>query len=151
MTSEKTNKSSKGKNYYFVKDNVSLTEYKMYKYVCDLNIVNIPKLYSYDKENQIMITQRIPNETIAYNYGENPDDCPTELFNKIRETIHKLYYDAGIEYPDITGYNFIEYQNKIWIIDFEHAKFIGPNNTKEKDPFVEKFIYGLNGWNPKYF
>ena len=150
MIPEKTNKNSQPKNYYFVKDNVSLTEYKMYKYVSNLDIVNIPKLYSYDKKNQIMVTQRIPNETIAYNYGENPDDCPEELFVKIRETIQKLY-NNDIEYPDITGYNFIEYQNKIWIIDFEHAKFIGPNSEKERDPFVEKFIYGFNGWNPTYF
>ncbi len=142
--------SQENKDYYFVKDNVSLTEYKMYKYVYNLQIVNIPKIYSYDKKTQQMRTQRIPNETIAYNYGDNPEDCPKDIFDKIRETICKLY-DNDIEYPDITGYNFIEYQDKIWIVDFEHAKIILPSNVKERDPFVEQFIYGLNGWNPKYY
>jgi len=137
------------KNHYCVKENVSLTEYKMHKYVYNLDIIKIPKIYSYDKETQIMVQQRIPNESVAYNYGENPEDCPKELFDKIRETIHILY-NNHIEYPVITGYKFIEYQNKIWVIDFEHAKIIGANSEKERDPFVEKFIYGFNGWNPKY-
>lgn len=141
--------SIKTQDYYFVKENVSLTEYKMYKYVCNLDIVNIPKIYSYDKKTKLMVTQRIPNQTVAYNYGENPDDCPEDIFHKIRETIRNLY-DNDIEYPDITGYNFIEYQNKIWIIDFEHAKMMVSDSAKERDPFVEKFIYGHNGWNPKY-
>ena len=146
----KKQNSSNTQNNYFVKENVSLTEYKMYKYVYNLDIVNIPKIYSYDKKSKLMITQRIPNETVAYNYGENPDDCPEEIFNKIRETINTLY-DNYIEYPDITGYNFIEYQNKIWIIDFEHAKIMTDENIKNIDPFVEKFIYGCcNEWNSTY-
>ena len=39
---------------YYIKENVSLKEYKLYKYVCDMNIVNIPRFYSYDKEKKIM-------------------------------------------------------------------------------------------------
>jgi tRNA A-37 threonylcarbamoyl transferase component Bud32 len=136
-------------DYYFVKNNVSLREYKMYKYVCDLDIVNIPKFYSYDKNTKTLITQKIPNLNVADNYGEDAKDCPEEVYYKIRETI-KTLYNNNIEYPDITGYNFIEYQNKIWIIDFEHANIMTTNNKKDYDPFVEKFIYGFNGWNPDY-
>jgi tRNA A-37 threonylcarbamoyl transferase component Bud32 len=136
-------------DYYFVKSNVSLTEYKMYKYVYDLDIVNIPKFYSYDKKTKTLVTQKIPNITVADNYGEHAKECPKEVYDKIRETIQTLY-NNHIEYPDITGYNFIEYQNKIWIIDFEHAKMMTTNNAKKCDPFVEQFIYGFNGWNPDY-
>jgi hypothetical protein len=46
------------------------------------------------------------------------------------------------EYPDITGYNFIEHNNKLWIIDFEHAHI--------RDTFVDKFIHGRNTWNPRF-
>jgi tRNA A-37 threonylcarbamoyl transferase component Bud32 len=55
--------------------------------------------------------------------------------------------ENNIEYPDITGYNFIEHDNKIWIIDFEHSSFI---NKTMKDPFVNKFIGGSNKWNPEF-
>ena len=62
------------KHQFYFKKNVSLQEYTMYLYVCNLNtdhVINIPKIYSYDEKNQILQTQRIPNESIAFNYGEN--------------------------------------------------------------------------------
>lgn len=57
-------------------------------------------------------------------------------------TISLALYNHGIVYPDITGYNFIESQGKIWIIDFEHAYTV--------DPFVIQFIRERGEtWNPQ--
>ena len=67
------------------------------------------------------------------------------LFDEIRKII-KILYTNNIMYPDITGYNFIEYDDKIWIIDFEHSK----KQSKITDRFINKFINGLNKWNPKF-
>ena len=67
-------------------------------------------------------------------------------FDEIR-TIIKALADNHIEYPDITGYNFIEYDKKIWIIDFEHSSIF---KKTMKDPFVNKFIFGSNKWNPDF-
>jgi hypothetical protein len=78
-------------------------------------------------------------------YGENASDISEDLFDKIREIIKKLA-NHYIEYPDITGYNFIEYNNKLWIIDFEHSKII----KNDLDSFVQKFINGSNEWNPNF-
>jgi len=50
-------------------------------------------------------------------------------------------------YIDITGYNFIENDNKLWIIDFGHATY---NYPRKMDEFVEKFLAGHNGWNPEF-
>ena len=139
------------KQTFYFKKNVSLQEYMMYLYVCNLNtnhVINIPKIYSYDEKNKILQTQRIPNESIAFNYGEKPSKCPKHLLDEIRKTITTLY-NNGIEYPDITGYNFIEYKDKIWIIDFEHAKHIDAPD-KKTDPFVKKFINGSKKWNPLF-
>ena len=73
-------------------------------------------------------------------------DIDEYYFDEIR-TIIKTLADNNIEYPDITGYNFIEFDSKIWIIDFEHSRFF----TKTmKDPFVSKFIRGANKWNPEF-
>jgi tRNA A-37 threonylcarbamoyl transferase component Bud32 len=128
--------------FCYVKENVSIKEYKIHKYISDIDIVNIPKIYSYDKHTKIMIMQKINNMCISDQYGNNLNEIP---FDKIRNII-KILFDHNIEYPDITGYNFIEKNDKIWIIDFEHARYV----TKRKNAFIQKFINGKNCWNPNY-
>ena len=64
------------------------------------------------------------------------------------QKIVKTLYDNNIVYPDITGYNFIEVDGKVWIIDFEHAEF-KPLVTDE-DEHVKLFINGYNEWNPEF-
>ena len=66
--------------------------------------------------------QKIHNMCLSDFYGEAATNISNELFNKIREII-QLLYDNCIEYPDITGYNFIEKYNKLWIIYFEQASY----------------------------
>jgi tRNA A-37 threonylcarbamoyl transferase component Bud32 len=138
-------------NTEFIKKEVYLNEYTMHKYIQSLEIVNIPKIISYDLHNKIMIMEKIPNDCISNMYGENDNDIDIEIYEEIRKIIKRLY-DNEIEYSDITGYNFIEYQNKIWIIDFEHAKFCdySQNKSIESVGFIEKFMNGHNGWNPEF-
>ena len=69
-----------------------------------------------------------------------------KIFNEIRDIVKNLY-DNGVIYPDITGYNFIEWDNKIWIFDFGDAYFKEGNIDSL---FVNKFILGHNGWNPDF-
>lgn len=42
----------------FTKDNVSITEYKIHKYVYNQKIVKLPKPISYDKEQKIFVMQK---------------------------------------------------------------------------------------------
>lgn len=130
---------------HFTKPNVSINEYRMQSYVSELNIVNVPKIISYDAEKKILTMEKIPNLNISDMYGEESGDIEEYLFEKIREIIKKLALHK-ISYPDITGYNFIEYKDTMWIIDFEHAKLV----SKITDKFVLKFIDGLNEWNPEF-
>jgi tRNA A-37 threonylcarbamoyl transferase component Bud32 len=130
---------------YYTKENVSLKEYKIHAYVYDLGIVNIPKIISYDKNTKQMKMVRVGIMNVSDFYGANAIDISEELFAKVREVIQTLY-DNNILYIDITGYNFIESENKLWIIDFEHAKF----NAKQKNKFVERFLEGANEWNPEF-
>tara|TARA_B100000886_G_scaffold293061_1_gene219122 strand:+ start:1005 stop:1430 length:426 start_codon:yes stop_codon:yes gene_type:complete len=137
-------------NTEYVKKGVSLHEYTMHKYIQSLEIVNLPKIVSYDLHNKMLTMEKIPNDCVSNVYGENDEDVDEEIYNQIRKVITRLY-ENDIEYPDITGYNFIEYQNKLWIIDFEHTKFC---DTTKKDnnhtKFIKKFIKGHNGWNPEF-
>jgi tRNA A-37 threonylcarbamoyl transferase component Bud32 len=130
---------------YYTKENVSLKEYKIHVYVYDLGIVNIPKVVHYDKKTKKMKMVRVGTMNVADFYGADAKDISDELFDGIREIIQTLY-DHNILYIDITGYNFIETEKKLWIIDFEHATF----NAKRKNKFVEKFLAGANEWNAEF-
>jgi tRNA A-37 threonylcarbamoyl transferase component Bud32 len=132
---------------YYIKDGVDSKEYNIHDIIYRASIVNCPKIYRYDAENKKLVMRHIPNYSVSDTYGENFEDVPANIIEKIRDTVADLYF-YGIEYPDITGYNFIEYQNKIWIIDFEHAS-LNPNR-ETYDPFILKFIQGHNDWNPEY-
>jgi tRNA A-37 threonylcarbamoyl transferase component Bud32 len=131
---------------YYTKENVSLCEYKIHKYVYNLDIVNVPKIKSYNKKTKKLKMVRVGTMSVSDYYGETAEHISDELFAKIRNIIQTLY-DNDILYIDITGYNFIENDNKLWIIDFEHATY---NHPRKTDQFVEKFLEGHNGWNPEF-
>lgn len=143
---QRTNMNRPDKAVYYTKENVSLMEYKLHKYVYDLHIVNIPKIKSYNKETKQMKMVRVGTMSISDYYGESAENISDELFSKIRNMIQTLY-DHDVLYVDITGYNFIENDNKLWIIDFEHASYNYPRKT---DEFVEQFLDGHNSWNPEF-
>ena len=131
---------------YFTKENVSLKEYKLHKYVYNLHIVNVPKIKGYNKITKQMKMVRVGTMSLSDYYGETADKISDELFSKIRKIIQTLY-DHDVLYVDITGYNFIENDNKLWIIDFGHATYNYPRKT---DEFVERLLEGHNGWNPEF-
>ena len=127
----------------YTKHSVKEHEYNVHKHVYNLKLekVNVPKIISYDKKKEIMVMEKIENMNLSDMFGEKASDIDEYYFDEIR-TIIKTLSDNGIEYPDITGYNFIEHNNKLWIIDFEHAHI--------RDTFVDKFIHGRNTWNPRF-
>lgn len=139
-------KQVKDEDVYYTKENVSLCEYKLHKYVYNLDIVNIPKVKSYNKETKQMKMVRVGTMNVSDYYGALAENIDNELFDKIRAII-KTLYEHDILYIDITGYNFIENNNKVWIINFEHATY---NHPRKTDDFVETFLDGHNGWNPDF-
>jgi|LakMenEpi03Aug12_release.lakeMendotaPanAssembly.Ray.scaffolds.fasta_scaffold949030_2 tRNA A-37 threonylcarbamoyl transferase component Bud32 len=130
---------------YYIKNDVELKEYEMHKHVYSLGIVNTPKILAYDRDTKVMLMEKVDNMSISDFYGENESDITPELFKKIRKII-KTLYSNNIVYPDITGYNFIEHENSVWIIDFEHSNF----KPLLRDDFVIDFIGGLDSWNPEF-
>lgn len=134
----------------FIKKNVERHEYMIHKMIYNMKIVNMPNIYHYDKKQKIMYMQKIGNMCIADQYGESIDQVPEDILEKIRHMIEYLYQNSII-YPDITGYNFIKHNNKIWIIDFQHAKYsIKGQHMDDNVAFVEKFIDGAKEWNSNY-
>jgi tRNA A-37 threonylcarbamoyl transferase component Bud32 len=136
---------------HYVKKNVSFHEYYMYNLAYNLSskttIFNIPKVIEYDSVNKMLIMEKINSDNISNVYGESINKVPSEIVKKIRKTIEFLR-DNGIVYPDITGYNFILCENKLWIIDFEHSYFDGFENRNYE--FIDLFIKGKSTWNPDF-
>jgi tRNA A-37 threonylcarbamoyl transferase component Bud32 len=135
---------------FIIKINITKNEYIIHKLLYNLQnpFINVPRIYYYDKKNSIIVMQKIPELCIADLYGENYDDLPVIIKNELYNVISLMYYN-NFEYPDITGYNFIYYRKKIWILDFEHASY-NINNHK-KTTFMNDFVKGIvNGWNPEF-
>ena len=108
---------------FYVKENVSQHEYEIHSYVYNLGIVNVPRIIEYDPFTKRMVMDRVGELNISDFYGEKAKHIEPELFDRIRVIIQKLY-DHNILYIDITGYNFIETDNELWIIDFDYLILI---------------------------
>ena len=132
----------------YTKHNVDKNEYQLAHIARKILGINTPEIVSYNKETGIMTSERVDRCCISDYYGEKNNDTPPKIYDKIREIIHKLL-KAGIVYPDITGYNFIQDRNDVvWIVDFGHAYIKEPGQPD--DSFVLKFLNGYNGWNPVF-
>lgn len=128
----------------YVKENVSLNEYKLHQYAYNLGL-NVPRIYNYNTTTMVLHLQKINNMCVSDFYGEKANKVPTHIFDELRKMITCLY-ENNIEYLDITGYNVIEYNNKVWLIDFGHAK----SNLHIKDKYLLRFINGKNEWNKEF-
>ena len=97
-------------------------------------------------EECLITMENFGDRTLANIYGTEATDIPLEVWNAIRSILTILYEVEGIEYPDITPYNFMEVDEKIYIIDFGDAKY----RFGEPNWFLAEFMDGENSWNPDY-
>lgn len=99
-----------------------------------------------DKSCEITMVH-IKSMCLADMYGDQPSDLPIGLWSKIHHIIKTLYDEEGIEYIDITPYNFIEHEENIYIIDFGDAYYKG---TRPRNWFHKEFLENPNTWNPDF-
>jgi tRNA A-37 threonylcarbamoyl transferase component Bud32 len=135
---------------YYVKYNVEHREYFMQKYIHQLKIVNTPDIVEYDEINKVMVMMKVGKNNLSHNYGEDANDIPFDLFDSVVKIVRTLVL-YGIEYPDLTGYNFVEdvdTYGKIWIIDFEHATLTRPNDIT--NIHIKNICNGTRIWNPDF-
>ena len=132
----------------FVKKNVNHTEFFMQKYAYQLHIVNIPEIIAYDDETQTMIMKKIGNDNLSNIYGENAADVPDDIFDQVVKIVRTLVLH-NIEFPDLTGYNFIEdASGKVWIIDFEHSRLM--TSSQITNIHIQNICNGSKVWNPDF-
>jgi hypothetical protein len=135
----------------YVKNGVSFHEYQMHLFAYNLStrttLFDVPKVLEYNSVEKTMTMEKINADNISNVFGERLENVPATIITKIRKTIKFLRYN-GFIYPDITGYNFINFKNELWIIDFEHSYFDGFENRN--DEFIPLFIDGEPNWNPDF-
>lgn len=90
--------------------------------------------------------ENLEEEPLSGKYGDDPDDIPDWIWDEIRGMVSILFEEEGIEYRDITPYNFIEKDEKVFMIDFGDAKY----TDGEPNWFLAEFLEGENSWNPDY-
>ena len=104
-----------------------------------------PKVLKTDKKTFIEM-EKIDDMALAYRYGYDVEELPDDIRKQVYDLVETLY-DHGIQYVDITPYNYIEKDGKVWIIDFGHA-----SNRKRLCPYLKKmFNEGyLHEWNADF-
>ena len=115
-----------------------------------------PKIYNYtvthDSEKKYyegkLVMENLEEMCIADMYGDDAKNIPALIWTQMRNILNILYEEEGIEYIDITGYNFIEKKGKVYIIDFGDA--IYTKKDREINWFLSYFLGGHNGWNPDF-
>ena len=111
-----------------------------------------PKIISIKKESAVyhVSMEHIGEGTsLADVYGENAEDIPNYVWARIRYMVQTLLEEEGIEYVDVTPYNFLEKNGRVYMIDFGDALYSTPN--ADINWYLQDFVYDEeNMWNPDF-
>ena len=108
-----------------------------------------PKIIHSDYQTVIHM-EDVSAMCIADVYGDELSMIPDWIQEQIVEHLWTLYSCCQIQYVDITPYNFIERNGRVWVIDFGHAY---RNRPKAKlHPFLKRIFdtWKLSQWNPEF-
>lgn len=109
-----------------------------------------PNILSVERQDDVfrVSMENLGQNTIYDLYGEEPDDVPDHVWKKIVEMLKMMYYTLDIEYVDITPFNFMYVNGKVYVIDFGDANYrVGDMNWF----LQEVFAYPrLKQWNPDF-
>ncbi len=97
-----------------------------------------------------IVMEKIKAQTLFERFGDESTDIPDWVWFEMRRIVTLLYTEEGIEYIDITPYNFmIDVNDKIWIIDFGHAYYT--DVSRPINWFLTEFIYEeVKNFNPDF-
>jgi len=106
-----------------------------------------PRIHHAD--GNVVQMDRIKGLCLADVYTDDPKNVPDWIWKEIHRILAVLFECEGIEYIDITSYNFVlEIEsNKLWIIDFGHAYYTKSTDGKAENWFLRNVLEGEKSWN----
>ena len=111
-----------------------------------------PKIQRVDGD--VVQMDSVQGDCLADIYTDDPSKVPDSLWIQIESILATLFEVEGIEYVDITSYNFMEDVNgKVWIIDFGDAYYTGEEKgAPAANWFLRSVLAGESGkaWNPDF-
>lgn len=108
---------------------------------------NVQKIVPGENGTSIIWMDAIEGKTLYELYGDSPHDIPPGLWNRIRLNLQVLYIEYGIQYVDVTPYNFMMDSNdRLWIVDFGDATI----HEKELNWFLVDLFDGRDEWNSDF-
>jgi RIO-like serine/threonine protein kinase len=130
----------------FGKGGVSKEEEMLQRRAADLGVApSIHFIVSHNGMN-VVLMRRINGMSLADFYGEEVESIPAEVWSQVHDIL-QILWNNGIEYSDITPYNFmIELSTeKVWVVDFGHARNVQMN------PCLRTILQGGTiQWNAEY-
>jgi RIO-like serine/threonine protein kinase len=106
-------------------------------------------------DGNVVQMDSVNGKCLADLYSDDPTKVPDWIWTEIHKILSVLYEVEGIEYIDITSYNFMleDGTNKVWIIDFGDAYYSATPQTDNKKPvnwFLREVLDGEKSWNPDF-
>ena len=91
----------------FVKQNVSVKEFMMHEYIYILSkdskgLLNVPEIFDYSAETQVMTMQLIPHMCVSDYYGEAAKNIHVDLFDFIAPSSIHSFSHSSIQVMDLT-------------------------------------------------
>ena len=110
-----------------------------------------PRIHRVD--GNVVQMDEIKGSCLADIYTDDPTKVPDWIWAEIYRILLILYEREGIEYVDITSYNFMleTETQKVWIIDFGHAYYTSrEKGEKPQNWFLQEVLDGEKSWNPDF-
>jgi RIO-like serine/threonine protein kinase len=111
-----------------------------------------PKIQRVD--GNVALMDSVEGLSLADIYTDDPAEIPDLIWINIENILTILFEREGIEYVDITPYNFMEDKmGKVWIIDFGDAYYTPMAKGEVADNwFLRSVLAGESGkaWNPDF-
>jgi predicted Ser/Thr protein kinase len=109
-----------------------------------------PRIHRVD--GNVVQMDEIKGSCLADIYTDDPAKVPDWIWEEIHRILAVLFEREGIEYVDITSYNFMLENDtqKVWIIDFGHAYYTTTQDKKATNWFLREVLDGEKSWNPDF-
>jgi len=141
----------------FVNNRTILMFTKVVSSLLEIELQDIAMKYGFAPRIQhidgnVVQMDKINGVCLADIYTEDPTLVPDWIWEEIHKILAILFEREGIEYIDITSYNFVlEIEtNKVWIIDFGHAYYTKTQDGYADNWFLRDVLAGEKSWNPDF-